>query len=176
MHGMRNVVPEDAPSYQQLLRKLGAWLDAASARGVVVREERNGFMVRYERQDIELVFMQRFFTYQELSSLRRGDLRLRRTLVRRIGHRLQGLAGEPGGYQDLFRALGYTLDEVSAGNIQLTEDEPEGKLMLKFRVSEDTTSSDLEEPETVLARDDRDAIRRAARARRGEQGMLRRFR
>jgi len=173
---MRSVVEKVAPSYQQLLRKLGAWLDAASARCVVVREERNGFMVRYERQDIELVFMQRFFTYQELSSLRRGDLRLRRTLVRRIGHGLQGLAGEPGGYQDLFRALGYTLDEVAAGNIQLTEDEPGGKLMLKYSLPEDTNSSDPEEPETVLARDDRDAMRRAARARRGEQGLLGRLR
>lgn len=167
---------KDAPSYQQLLRKLGAWLDAASARRVVVREERNGFMVRYERQDIELVFMQRYFTYQELSSLRRGDLRLRRTLVRRIGHRLQGLAGEPGGYQDLFRALGYTLDEVSAAKVQFTEDESVGTLKLKYSLPEDTNSSDSEEPETVLARDDRDAIRRAARARRGEQGLLRHFR
>jgi hypothetical protein len=176
MHGMRSVMEKDVPSYQQLLRKLGAWLDAASARRVVVREERSGFMVRYERQDIGLVFMQRFFSYQELTSLRRGDLRLRRTLVRRIGQRLQGLAGEPGGYQDLFRALGYTLDEVSAGKIEFTEDEPKGTLTLTYSVSRDSNRPDREPSETILARDDRDAIRTAARARRGEQGLLRRFR
>ena len=155
-------------SYQELLRKLGAWLDAASARAVTLREAQGGFTVRYERQDIDLVFMQRFFSYDELRTLHLGDLRVRRTIVRKIGHKFQGLAGEPGGYQDLFRALGYTLDAQGAHRIHLSEDESEGTLVLRYE-----PSSQAGAQTSVLGVNERDNLRQAAKARRGETGMLR---
>lgn len=173
MHGVsseeRSDTVHDVPSYQDGLRKLGAWLDAASARAVVIRESRLGFIVRYDRQDIEGVFIQRFFTYPELRSLRRGDWRFRRTLVRRIGHKLQGVAGEPGGYQDLFRALGHTLDEAPASHVHISEDEVEGKLVITYHHAPHGSVRDT--VVMVLGPDEREAVRKAARSRRVERGI-----
>lgn len=158
------------PSYQEGLRRLGAWLDAADAHSVVVREGHDGFAVRYERQDVEGVFIQRFFTHGELRSLRRGDWKLRRTLVRRIGHRLRGVAGEPGGYQDLFRALGYRLDEASASQIQIAEDEVQDRLVMTYLVqhSPDEPARKLE---MALGPEERESLRRSARSRRAERRL-----
>lgn len=163
-------------SYEEVLRKLGAWLDASAARCVVVTEAASGFTVRYERQDIDQVFMQRHFTYEELAGLRRGDLNLRRALMRRIGHKLQGFAGEAGGYQDLFRALGHTLDESSARSISVSENESESKLILRYELEQRIDGSMPSIPVTVLGPDEREALRKAAQARRHERGFLRRLR
>lgn len=158
------------------MRKLGAWLDGSAARCVFITEIGSGFTVRYERQDIDQVFMQRHFTHNELGELRRGDLSLRRAVMRRIGHRLQGLAGEPGGYQDLFRALGYTLDENSARAITVSENEAEGKLIIRYEVMQRIEGLAPTIPVTVLGPGDRETLRKAAKARRSERGLLRRHR
>jgi hypothetical protein len=158
------------PSYQERLRKLGAWLDGAYAHCVVVREGLNGFAVRYERQDIDGVFIQRFFTHEELRSLRRGDWTLRRTLVRRIGHKLQGVAGEPGGYQDLFRALGYALDAAGASQVQISEDASEGKLAMTYQVYR-APEEPAQKLVKVFGREEREAMRKSARSRRVERRL-----
>lgn len=167
---MRATVGEqDVPSYQECLRRLGAWLDAASARCVAVKEGNNGFTVRYERHDIDTVFMQRFFSYQEVLALRGGDFKLRRTLLHRI-RKLQGLGGEPGGYQDLFRALGYTLDVQSACQVQLVENEPDGKLVIAYQTVDPGPHS--AKPITILGPEEREELRLAAHARRRRRGLL----
>jgi hypothetical protein len=150
--------------YQDTLRKIGAWLDLISARTVTVRERPDGFVVRYHRQDIDAVFIQRHFTLDEIQTLQRGDLRVRRSVVRRVGRRLQGLTAEPGGYQDLFRALGYTLDQSGARDVCILEEEGTDQLVVLQNVSEEPAAE-------VLGLEDRERLRRAAQARRRPQSV-----
>ncbi|MBV9280317.1 MAG: hypothetical protein JOZ41_09575 [Chloroflexi bacterium] len=156
-----------ADSYQEMLRKVGAWLDAAAARCVTVREESDGFIVQYEHQEVDLIFLQRFFSYRQLSTRSDANVRVRRTLVRRIGHKLQGLSAEPGGYQDLFRALGHRLDAESARHVEVREDEMEGALVVTYRPAGGEDGSATDRSEIVLNGAEREALRRDARARRG---------
>lgn len=156
--------------FQDRLRKLGAWLDAASARSVIVLQRHDGFAVRYYRQDIAGVFLQRTFTDAEVHGLQRGDLQVRRRLVRRIRRRLEGMAAEPGGYQDIFRALGYLLDSERASDLRLAEDEEHDALILARRVPADIGSPSTDERITSLEHEQRDALRKAAQARRGREG------
>lgn len=145
--------------YEVSLRKLGAWLDAALAYRVAVTEVEHGFAVRYHRRDMDPVFVERFFSYAEIAALRLGDLRLRRRLAGRIGNRLQGLALEPGGYQDLFRTLGHDLDGRIATCVTL-EEEGEDMLVMVY-----TVNGAVEE--RLLSPRDRAVLRVAARSRRG---------
>ena len=159
-------------TYQETLRKIGAWLDGASARGVAIQEEVNGFVVRYERQDVDTVFLQRFFTAEDIEALPRGDMRLRRTVVRRIGHKLQGLAGEPGGYQDLLRALGFHFDEDRAARVQLVEDESADKLVVTYYLEASSTAEGAQQS-LVLGPRERDELRLEAHARRRAESQVR---
>ncbi|HEX8918883.1 MAG TPA: hypothetical protein VF898_10300, partial [Chloroflexota bacterium] len=115
--------------------------------------------------------MQRFFTYAELASLRPGDLRLRRTWVRRVGRRIQGMAGEPGGYQDLFRALGFRLDHAGARHIRLTENDNESELTLICETPSDTRDFAGVQPVTHLGAQERAELRASARSRRRRGGV-----
>ena len=83
-------------SYQECLRKIGAWLDAAAAFRVNVLEIGTGFAVRYQEAPTDEVVMQRVFTHDDVRSLRWGDLGLRRRFLRRFG-KSPGLTREPGG-------------------------------------------------------------------------------
>lgn len=159
-------------NYQETLRKIGAWLDGASARGVAIQEEVNGFVVRYERQDVDTVFLQRFFTVDDIEALPRGDMRLRRTVVRRIGHKLRGLAGEPGGYQDLLRALGFHLDEEGAGRVQLVEDEIADKLVVTYYPAPGSTNEATQQS-MLLGPREREELRVEAHARRRAESQVR---
>lgn len=146
--------------YENSLRRLGAWLDSVAARSITVRERPDGFVVRYYRQDIDTVFIQRFFTNTEMETLQRSDLRVRRSLVRRVGHNLQGMTAESGGYQDIFRALGHVLDEADSHDICLVEEEETGNLVVM--------QSDPEGSETLrrISLDEREQLREVALARR----------
>jgi hypothetical protein len=143
--------------YDVSLRKLGAWLDAALAYCVSVTEVEHGFVVRYHNRDMEPVFAERFFPRAEVVALRLGDLRLRRRFAGRIGGRLQGVALEPGGYQDLFRAIGHDLDQHVAMFVALRE---EDDMLILIYSTEDG------EQETRLSPRDRTVLRVAARSRR----------
>lgn len=146
-----------AERYDVSLRKLGAWLDAALAYRVVVTEMEHGFVVQYHNHDMEPVFAERFFPRSEILGLRLGDLRVRRRFARRIGGRLQGVALEPGGYQDLFRTLGHDLDQRAASFAALAEEDD--MLIVRY------TAEDGEH-ETRLSPRDRAVLRIAARSRR----------
>jgi|SRR5579859_7700505 len=162
----------DPKSYQESLRKLGAWLDISYAYNVVLQETEHGFRVRYYRQDIDSIFIQRFFPHSELEGLRPSDLRLRRTWVRRVGRRIQGIAGEPGGYQNLFRALGYRLDQDRARRIRLVENDEDNELLLSYESPDITRDSDGEQPVMHLRAQERDEMRASARDRRRRSGLL----
>lgn len=143
--------------YEFSLRKLGAWLDGALAYRAAVTEVRHGFVVRYHHRDMDPVFVERFFPHREIAALRWGDLRLRRRFARRIQSRLQGVALEPGGYQDLFRTIGYDLDQRAASIVTLKEDGD--TLILTYAVHDG-------EQATRLTPRDRAVLRIAARSRR----------
>lgn len=147
--------------YELSLRKLGAWLDATLAYRAAVTEVEHGFVVRYHNRDMEPVFVERFFPHGEIAALRLGDLRLRRRFARRMSTRLQGVALEPGGYQDLFRTLGHDLDHRSASLLTLQEDR-EDTLILVY------TAEDGQQ-ETCLSPRDRAVLRMAARSRRDDR-------
>ncbi len=150
---------DQSDRYELSLRKLGAWLDAVLAYRITLTEVPRGFVVRYHRQDMEPVFVERFFPHVEVESLRLGDLRLRRRLAGRLGNRLQGVALEPGGYQDLFRALGHEIDRAHAGDTLIREDGMDAILSLTFETPHGNQ-------EMVLGPDDRAALRLEARSRR----------
>lgn len=133
MHGMTN--GEEQPFYGEMLRKLGAWLDSAGAHRIVVRESEGGFTVRYERQDIDMVFLQRFFACDDLRSMRATDSRLLRVLLPHMGRTMQGMAGEPGGYQELLRALGSRLDGVFARQVLIVEEQATDTLVVTYAVA-----------------------------------------
>jgi hypothetical protein len=126
---------------------------------VTLTEVPHGFVVRYHRQDLEPVFVERYFPRGEIAGLRLGDLRLRRRLTGRLGNRLQGVALEPGGYQDLFRALGHELDRMEASLTSIREDSREGSLV----VSCETPDGPYE---ATLGPEERADLRQRARGRR----------
>jgi hypothetical protein len=152
-------------SYQENLRKIGAWLDAAAAFHVNVLEVGNGFAVRYQEAPSDEVVMQRVFTQEEVRSLRWGDLGLRRRFLRRFG-KGPGLTREPGGYQDLFRALGHQLDEAPVRHVMLDEDDDADTLTVSYQVRDPDTGDEWITQTLVLGPAERDEIRQAARSRR----------
>jgi hypothetical protein len=139
-------------------------LDVIEASQVNVLEIQDGFAARYERADVESVVMQRFFTFDEVRDLSWGDLKLRRRFRRR------GFA-EPGGYQDLFRALGYELDATSA--FQARIDESGDVLTLDYCTPPPAGESVPLQHRDVLGPDERSRVRQAAKARRRQQGRWR---
>jgi hypothetical protein len=157
-------------SYQESLRKIGAWLDAAVAFRVNVLEIRNGFAVRYQEAPTDEVVMQRVFTHDDVRSLRWGDLGLRRRLLRRFG-KGPGLTREPGGYQDLFRALGYQLDEASAWHVMLDENDVEDTLTVTYHLRNPGAGDGWTTQINTLGPAEREATRQAARLRRQGQPL-----
>jgi hypothetical protein len=146
--------------YELSLRKLGAWLDALLAYRIAISEVPGGFVVRYHQQAMEPVFAERYFSIQEIAGMRLGDLGLRRRLAGRIGKRLQGMAREPGGYQDLFRAIGHELDVMRASGVVALEGEVDDTLILTF-------DEQVEVPKRLeLGPLDRAVVRVRARSRR----------
>lgn len=159
-------------SYQESLRKLGAWLDTAAASQVNVLELSNGFAIRYQEAPTDNVAMQRVFTHEEIRVLRWGDLGLSRRFWRRFG-KGRGLTRESGGYQDLFRALGYELDSAEALCVMLDENDREDTVTLSYRKpSPGPEEDDIQT--VVLGPREREDVKRAARARRQAAALWRR--
>jgi hypothetical protein len=157
---------EKTISYQGNLRKLGAWLDAVDATRINILELADGFAARYQRPDVDVVIMQRFFTRAEVLALRWGDLKLRRHFRRE-----RGLAQEPGGYQDLFRALGFDLDEKAAALIQL--DERDSILQVSYLAPATGDGAAPVQVRDVYGPDERDLLRTHAHERRRHRSRWR---
>jgi hypothetical protein len=157
---------QETKSYQESLRKLGAWLDAVRAVRVNILELVEGFAARYQQADVDVVIMQRFFTHHDVLALRWGDHRLRQRIRRQ-----RGLARESGGYQDLFRALGFVLDEKSASLIQL--DERDNDLIVTYLTPDASDGSTPKQCRDVFGPDERAALREHAKQRRREQARWR---
>jgi hypothetical protein len=157
---------QETESYQSNLRKLGAWLDAVEAISVNVLELVEGFAARYQQADVDMVIMQRFFTHRELLALRWGDHQLRRRFRRQ-----RGLAQEPGGYQDLFRALGFALDDKSASFIQL--DERDNELLVTYLAPDQADGSAPKDYSEVYGAPEREMLRHHAQQRRRQRSRWR---
>jgi hypothetical protein len=110
-------------NYQWKLRALGAFLDTQTASHISLIETRNGFATRYyqHRGATEPTFV--LVEEPQLRAITEA-LRQRRVLTTRPGEpELGGPLSSQGRYQDFFRALGWELDDLSAGAILLDEQE-----------------------------------------------------
>ena len=110
-----------ADNYQWKLRALGAFLDTQSATHISVIETRSGFATRYypSRGPHEPTFV--LVEEPQLRAINEA-LRQRREPPATPGSvPLGGPLSSEGKYQDFFRALGWELDDLSAGSILLDE-------------------------------------------------------
>lgn len=140
-------VREDIP-YQGVLRALGAFLDERGARSVSLLETPTGFAVRYELPS-ERTMTWRWLHVEELSSNRAG-LRQKSTVW---GDKR---ALTPGGYEDIFRALGYQLEAEHASGV-----------LLDFQTEDLVITYSYLDPAQSFTR-----MKRYLKLTRGEQGQL----
>jgi|SRR5947209_3755193 len=123
----------DNDNYQWKLRALGAFLDTQQASRISVIETRSGFATRYYRdldaQDPTFVLVEEL----QLRAINEA-LRQRREPANTPGAvALGGPLSAQGKYQDFFRALGWELDDLSAGSILLDEQNDGVLLTYAFR-------------------------------------------
>ncbi|HEX6506044.1 MAG TPA: hypothetical protein VF221_00280 [Chloroflexota bacterium] len=111
-------------SYQSVLRTVGAYLDEYAASQVTVLETPDSFAIRLKRPGVSGAPTLIELSYDDLvsrtSSLtrRRGRGAMRAASPHVLTH---GTSRLETFYQDLFRALGWELDDTSAYNILLEE-------------------------------------------------------
>jgi hypothetical protein len=148
------------------MRKIGAWLDSIQASQINIIEVDEAVAVRYARQDIEAVVMQRYFTKWEIESLRWSDLHLRRK---------RGLHGsfshEEGGYQDLLRSLGHKLDRLVATLVHI--DEVDDELVVTYLTSGESGLSAPSRHTEKLGPEGRETLRKEALTRRRAESRWR---
>jgi hypothetical protein len=143
--------------YQSVLRALGADLDACSATQVTLVELADSFLARYLLPDASTQVETAHWPIVLL--LHRSDeLRHKRARLRR-GH-----SSDQEQYQDLFRALGYELDQVPA--YSLTLDELEDRLLVTYLYHDPQQGYVLLKRLVILGDEDRRQLLRAAQGRR----------
>ncbi|MBV9281587.1 MAG: hypothetical protein JOZ41_16020 [Chloroflexi bacterium] len=144
--------------YQAVLRLIGARLDAEHARRVLLLERPGGFVVRYHRgQDDTAVHVLEFDLEDLLVDRGRGPGARRSRPVFRRG-------GEPGGYQDVLRALGYELERVPAYSLLL--DELDDGFLVTYQHVDATGGYLIHKRMVVMGSQDRDTLLEEARSRR----------
>jgi hypothetical protein len=102
--------------YQPILRALGAYLEDESARFISVIETNHGFTALYERDSGGGGAGTVEFTYDQLVDLFEE---LKRRPKPPAARREPGTL--PRSYQDVFRAIGFELEQVPAHQIMLDE-------------------------------------------------------
>jgi hypothetical protein len=149
--------------YQVVLRAVGAYLDEHGASQSNVIELEDGFAVRYQRKTNPPVYGFGRFTYDDLAALT-SHLEWHRSP--------RGGKGLAGGYQDLFRALGYELDEVQAYAVLL--DEVEDQLLVTYLELDPAHTIAALKRLIVVGQDEQREVLESAQRRRGEgqRGVL----
>jgi hypothetical protein len=147
-------------SYQQLLRTLGAWLDANNACNVNLIETSTGFIVRYGVGEETLLLQRHILTHAELEHLE-AVMKERRSI------------NPSGRYQDFLRALGYEID--AQGGKYMVLDEIDDNLFLSCCHQSDGGGVSWIKRARVMNPDDRAAILRQAYARRKTPEIRKRF-
>ncbi len=150
---------EDA-AYQWMLRAIGAYLDERSAGDVCVIETPEGFALRFAGEEGTVPLDLVRFDYDAIATYNRL---LERRRQEQISSR--GLAGvQNHQYQDLFRAIGWELDDSNARNVLITE--AEDGLLLTFLALRPDSGSQWEKRSANLGDTAMEAILRDARSRR----------
>jgi hypothetical protein len=146
--------------YQPLLRALGAELDARSATQVTVVELSDGFLARFLRAHALITAE---VAEWPLSWLMQRSEELRHTRARFRGRQRPAQSQ----YQDLFRAVGYELDQVPAYSLAL--DELEDRLLLTYLHHNPHSGYVLLKRLVVLGEDERRQLLLAAQGRRAKR-------
>ncbi len=147
-------------AYQWMLRAIGAYLDERAAGDVCVIETPEGFALRFAGEDAEGPLDLVRFDYDAMATYNKLLERRRQEQVRS-----RGLAeGQNHQYQDLFRALGWELDDSDARNVLITE--VEDGLLLTFLALRPDSGSQWEKRSANLGETAMQAILRDARSRR----------
>ncbi|HEX8917098.1 MAG TPA: hypothetical protein VF898_01220 [Chloroflexota bacterium] len=112
------MIPQQRMPYAMALRAVGAYLDDHDAQYCNVLEVVDGFAVRYQRADSELVVQTAHVNNDDVSALQ-AELEWRRSPQKRS--RGESAVANSGGYQDFMRALGRELDDLEAWDVMLDE-------------------------------------------------------
>ncbi len=123
---------EAAPTYRDLLRPIGAYLDYLEVCSVTVAETAEGFLwhgcLQRDLTKSRGGFIARANVPELANDMREASQRSRRIVFGWMGGRPKLVKGRsrrsavcPEGYQEAFRVLGPKLDEQSAANVVLIE-------------------------------------------------------
>jgi hypothetical protein len=162
---MSEVEQQVRVSYEQALRVIGRFLDAEPTYHLSVVEVADGFTVRSQSSRFKSDGRTIQFTWDRLN-----DLLVYHTAGRGLNrrhHRHRGIwADFPNGHEDFFRALGFNLDNESAGS--LTVDEvPEGVTVSYLRPNTASGgNSEFETCHTVMRQAEIQKLLEAAQSRR----------
>ncbi len=153
-------------TYQWKLRAVGAFLDTQSAVFVSLIETRNGFGVRYYQRQTG---QEPAFAFIEEPQLRAIGTALRERRRLPEGHAIDGLVlrgpiTQQGRYQDLYRALGWELDDLKASSIVM--DEQENGVFLSYAYRDPADGSIWRKRVATLDTPEQEEILAAARGRR----------
>ncbi|HVC79481.1 MAG TPA: hypothetical protein VNL35_03145 [Chloroflexota bacterium] len=114
--------------YREALRSIGAFLDSARARDVVLAEVAGGYLWSYRVVDDERLPRNATISYVDLPRLREQVRAAKRGLLGGPAHPVSnGVAGAgvlpmyPNGYEENLRSLGAKLDSQYARQIQISE-------------------------------------------------------
>jgi hypothetical protein len=142
--------------YQRLLRQVGAYLDLESASQACVIEVNDGFLVRHQSHENP---------WQGVS-LRLSVQQLLEADARRMGRRSapdrSADGSKDGAYEDIMRAIGYHLEQVSARDIVL--DEVDGSYAITYHFLRRVEMT-RRKHRMMITPDDTEEVLRQARAR-----------
>ncbi|HEX6506799.1 MAG TPA: hypothetical protein VF221_04130, partial [Chloroflexota bacterium] len=142
---------EERLSYQTILRTIGAWLDSRNAANANVIEAPSAFVVRYVLGDDPRNLQEHILSGRELRELE-AAMREHRMIQRN------------GRYQDLWRALGFEIDEREGTNLLL--DQVEESLLVSYLYQKPETGLSWNKYASLLGQEDQAVMLRRAYARR----------
>ena len=142
--------------YQRLLRSVGAYLDMQSASQIYVLEINDGFLLRFRSREDPW----------RLASVRLDSAELLASDAHRQERRLERQTPEgtrAGGYEDILRAIGYHLEQVSARQVALDEVDGGYAVTYHYNAAGDMT---IQKHRTTITASDAEEVLRQARGRR----------
>jgi hypothetical protein len=145
----------DSLTYQVALRVLGAWLDdQGAAPGIRILETMEGFVVQQSSDHSTGAETSQTLTFDQVWDLDAQKKNRKRSKEK------------DGGYQNLFRAIGYELDEADAHTILLEQIDDD--LLLTYLYPHYVGGFALLKQFTVIGREARREMLRMAQTRRSQ--------
>lgn len=163
-------------SYQERLRAIGAYLDEYGVSQVSVIEANGGFLLRAALPPSGERGALLEFAYEDLAdrhallSRRRGRGVMAAAKPRRLSDRYRALEAM---YQDLFRALGWELDDSSAHNLLV--DEVGSDFLVTYSARHSSNDSEWSKRSVKLGIPELETMLRDARGRRQLPPLQRRL-